>query len=294
MRYTTFGRLTGLRVSQYALGTANFGTADSSAGALGSRQIFDAFVAAGGTTFDTSNIYQDGQAEIALGELLGTDRDDFVVITKYSGTRQSDPRPGTTGNSRKTMRRAIEASLRRLRTDHVDVFMPHFPDGTTPLEEILAGFDDLVRAGKILHGGLSNFPAWRVAGAVVRADLQGSGPAGRNRDRVQPGPTHRRQGVAAHGRSARTRRASVLPTGRRPAHRQVPPRRQWTAHRPRRWHRDRPAERGGRRRAQLSPTRPAPVPPRSRWPGFATAQHFRPPRSSRSSDHGHRPSSRST
>ena len=76
MRYTTFGRLTGLRVSQYALGTANFGTADNSAGALGSRQIFDAFVSAGGTTFDTSNIYQDGQAEIALGELLGTDRDD--------------------------------------------------------------------------------------------------------------------------------------------------------------------------------------------------------------------------
>ena len=74
------------------------------------------------------------------------------------------------------MRRAIEASLRRLRTDHVDVFMPHFPDGTTPLEEILAGFDDLVRAGKILHGGLSNFPAWRVAGAVVRADLRGLAP----------------------------------------------------------------------------------------------------------------------
>lgn len=176
MRYTTFGRLTGLRVSQYALGTANFGTADTSAGAVGSRRIFDAFVAAGGTTFDTSNIYQDGQAEMVLGELLGTDRDDFVVITKYSGTRQSDPRPGTTGNSRKTMRRAIEASLRRLRTDHVDVFMPHFPDGTTPLEEILAGFDDLVRAGKILHGGLSNFPAWRVAGAVVRADLRGLAP----------------------------------------------------------------------------------------------------------------------
>ena len=176
MRYSTFGRLTGLRVSQYALGTANFGTADTSAGAASSRRIFDAFVAAGGTTFDTSNIYQDGQAEMMLGELLGTDRDDFVVITKYSGTRQSDPRPGSTGNSRKAMRRAIEGSLRRLRTDHVDVFMPHFPDGTTPLEEILAGFDDLVRAGKILHGGLSNFPAWRVAGAVVRADLRGLAP----------------------------------------------------------------------------------------------------------------------
>jgi aryl-alcohol dehydrogenase-like predicted oxidoreductase len=74
------------------------------------------------------------------------------------------------------MVRSLEASLRRLRTDYVDVFMPHFPDGTTPVEEILAGFDDLVRSGKILHGALSNFPAWRVAGAAVRADLRGLAP----------------------------------------------------------------------------------------------------------------------
>jgi aryl-alcohol dehydrogenase-like predicted oxidoreductase len=176
MRYQTFGRQTGLRVSEYALGTANFGTAGASAGAEASRQVFEAFVAAGGTTFDTSNLYQDGQAETVLGELLGRDRDDYVVITKYSGTRQHRPRPGTTGNSRKTMIRSLEASLRRLKTDYVDVFMPHFPDGTTPIEEILAGFDDLIRSGKVLHGGLSNFPAWRVAGAAVRADLRGLAP----------------------------------------------------------------------------------------------------------------------
>jgi aryl-alcohol dehydrogenase-like predicted oxidoreductase len=74
------------------------------------------------------------------------------------------------------MVRSVEESLRRLKTDRVDVFMPHFPDGLTPIEEILAGFDDLVRAGKILHGGLSNFPAWRVAGAAVTADLRGVAP----------------------------------------------------------------------------------------------------------------------
>ncbi|WP_216898486.1 aldo/keto reductase [Nocardia alni] len=176
MRYQTFGRLTGLRVSQYALGTANFATSDAGAGPEGSRQIFDAFVEAGGTTFDTSNIYQDGQAETVLGGLLGGQRDEFVVITKYSGTRQAQPRPGSTGNARKVMVRSLEASLRRLNTDYIDVFMPHFPDGTTPIEEILAGFDDLIRAGKILHGGLSNFPAWRVAGAAVRADLRGLAP----------------------------------------------------------------------------------------------------------------------
>ena len=176
MRYRTFGRKTGLRVSEYALGTANFGMSVDSADPGAPRAIFEAFAAAGGTTFDTSNLYQDGQAETVLGELLGSHRDDFVVITKYGGTRQDRPRPGTTGNSRKTMIRSLEASLRRLKTDYVDVFMPHFPDGTTPVEEILAGFDDLIRSGKVLHGGLSNFPAWRVAGAAVRADLHGLSP----------------------------------------------------------------------------------------------------------------------
>jgi len=176
MRYQTLGRRTGLRVSEYVLGTANFGPGETSAGLPAARKIFETFVAAGGTTFDTSNVYQDGRAETVLGELLGRDRDDFVLITKYGGTRQAQPRPGTTGNGRKTMIRSLEASLRRLDTDYIDVFMPHFPDGVTPIEEILAGFDDLIRAGKILHGGLSNFPAWRVAGAAVQADRRGLAP----------------------------------------------------------------------------------------------------------------------
>ena len=176
MRYKTFGRKTGLRVSEYALGTANFSTSDTGAGPEASRSIFEAFVAAGGTTFDTSNLYQDGQAETVLGELLGQDRGDYVVITKYTGTREVRPSPGTTGNSRKTMIRSLEASLRRLNTDYVDVFMPHFPDGTTPIEEILTGLDDLTRSGKVLYGGLSNFPAWRVAGAAVQADLRNLTP----------------------------------------------------------------------------------------------------------------------
>jgi aryl-alcohol dehydrogenase-like predicted oxidoreductase len=174
VRYHTFGRKTGLRVSEYALGTAMFGM--SAGDAEAPREIFEAFTAAGGTTLDTSNHYQNGQSETVLGELLGGHRDDFVVITKYSGTREDQPRPGTTGNSRKSMTRSLEASLRRLKTDYVDIFMPSFPDGTTPIEEILAGVDDLIRSGKVLHGGLSNFPAWRVAGAVVRADLHGLAP----------------------------------------------------------------------------------------------------------------------
>ncbi|MGH3645444.1 MAG: aldo/keto reductase [Mycobacterium sp.] len=176
MHYQTFGRRTGLRVSEYALGTASFGTSGASAGAAASRAMFDAYVAAGGTTFDTSNVYQGGEAETILGELIGRDRDDFVVITKYSGTRQNQPRPGTTGNSRKTMVRSLEASLVRLQTDFVDVFMPHFPDGVTPIDEVLTALDDLVRSGKVLHGGLSNFPAWRIAGAATRAELRELAP----------------------------------------------------------------------------------------------------------------------
>lgn len=176
MRYQTFGRLSGLRVSQYVLGTANFGSAPTAAGLEGSRAIFDAFVTAGGTTFDVSSIYQSGEAETVLGDLLGRRREDFVVISKYGGSRQAEVRPGTTGNDRRTMIRSLEESLRRLKTDYVDVFMPHIPDGVTPMPEILAGFDALIQAGKIRYGGLSNFPAWRIAGAAVRGELGGSSP----------------------------------------------------------------------------------------------------------------------
>jgi aryl-alcohol dehydrogenase-like predicted oxidoreductase len=164
MRYQTFGRRTGLRVSELALGTANFGL--QAAGVDGARQIFDAFADAGGTTIDTSNRYQGGQAEALLGDLLAGRRDQFVVITKYGSEPGDQAPPGMTGNSRKTMIRSLEASLARLRTDYVDVFMPHFPDQITPMDEIQAGLDDLIRAGKVRHGALSNFPAWRVAGAV--------------------------------------------------------------------------------------------------------------------------------
>ncbi|KDN22102.1 aldo/keto reductase [Amycolatopsis rifamycinica] len=176
MRYQTFGRQSGLRVSEYVLGTANFGSAPSAAGLVGAKAIFEAFVAAGGTTFDVSNIYQNGEAETVLGDLLGRERDDFVVIAKYTGSRQSRVRPGTTGNSRKVMIRSLEESLRRLKTGYVDVFMPHFPDGVTPVAEIVAGLEDLIRAGKVRYGGLSNFPAWRVAGAAVRSELSGRAP----------------------------------------------------------------------------------------------------------------------
>ncbi|MEU4893517.1 aldo/keto reductase [Streptomyces sp. NPDC044780] len=172
MRYTTFGRRTGLRVSEYALGTANFTTTDRER----YRAIFDAFAEAGGTFVDSADRYQGGASETLLGELLAADRDHFVLATKYSAGRGDRTGISATGNSRKNMIRSLEASLRRLGTDYIDVYWAHIPDTITPVEEIVAAFDDLVRAGKILHGGLSNFPAWRVASAATVAELRGRAP----------------------------------------------------------------------------------------------------------------------
>lgn len=176
MRYTTFGRNTGLRVSEYGLGTANFGTLwGGGADRDDARKIFDRFADAGGTLIDTADNYQIGEAEKLLGEFLASDRDHFVVTTKFSlGTGR--PRVSGTGNSRKNIRRSVEASLKRLGTDHIDVYWAHLPDSVTPAEEILVALDDLVHQGKVLHAGLSNFPAWRVSRAAAISELRGWSP----------------------------------------------------------------------------------------------------------------------
>ncbi|MCW2527177.1 MAG: Oxidoreductase, aldo/keto reductase family, partial [Pseudonocardiales bacterium] len=174
MRYRTFGN-TGLRVSEYALGTANFGTKwPTGADKDTSRAIFERFADAGGIFFDTADVYQFGEAETFLGEFLSGQRDDFVLATKFS--QGANPKPGisTTGNGRKNIRRSVEASLRRLNTDYIDLLWAHWPDAVTPVEEIVATFEDLIRAGKILHGGLSNFPAWRIARASTLSELNRS------------------------------------------------------------------------------------------------------------------------
>ncbi len=176
MRCTTFGRNTGLRVSEFALGTANFGTLwGSGAGRDEARTMLHRFADAGGTLIDTSDSYQIGQSEQILGELLGSDRDHYVLTTKFS-LGAGRPHPSTTGNSRKNIRRSVETSLKRLGTDYIDLYWAHLPDDLTPVEEILTALDDLVRAGKILHAGLCNFPAWRVSRAVTLAELRGWSP----------------------------------------------------------------------------------------------------------------------
>ncbi|MBB4981700.1 aryl-alcohol dehydrogenase-like predicted oxidoreductase [Streptomyces sp. SFB5A] len=140
------------------------------------RSMFERFAEAGGTFIDTADMYQDGESEQLLAKFLAHDRDHFVVATKFGLGSDGRPRISTTGNSRKNTIRSLEGSLRRLGTDHVDLLWVHWPDPLTPLEETMAALDDLVRAGKVLHIGLSNFPAWRAAHAATLAELRGWAP----------------------------------------------------------------------------------------------------------------------
>jgi aryl-alcohol dehydrogenase-like predicted oxidoreductase len=172
MNYRLFGR-SGLRVSELALGTMTFGP-DWGWGADRDecRKMFDAYAEAGGNFIDTANNYTNGTSERIVGELVAADRDHFVVATKYSlSTRPDDPNAG--GNHRKNLVRALEASLARLGTDHVDLLWVHMWDGMTPVEEVVRALDDLVRAGKVLYVGASDTPAWAVARAVTLAELRG-------------------------------------------------------------------------------------------------------------------------
>lgn len=178
MRNKVFGRRSGLQVSELALGTGNFGTGwGHGAERDEAKQIFDGYLEAGGNFLDTANGYQFGQAEKLLGEFIAAERHNLVIATKYSlRTQPSDEGTIKLGNNRKNMVRAVEESLKRLNTDHIDLLWAHMSDNVTPMEEILRGFDDLVRAGKIHYAGLSNFPAWRIARADLLAEVRNFAP----------------------------------------------------------------------------------------------------------------------
>lgn len=172
MRYKLLGR-SGLRVSELALGTMTFGEAWGwGASKDESHRIFDAYAEEGGNLVDTACNYTDGQSEELVGSFVESDREHFVVATKYTLTsRRDDPNAG--GNHRKNLVQTLERSLRRLRTDYVDLLWLHMWDGTTPVEEVARALDDVVSAGKALYVGLSDTPAWVVAQAVTLADLRG-------------------------------------------------------------------------------------------------------------------------
>ncbi|MEP7358631.1 MAG: aldo/keto reductase [Anaerolineales bacterium] len=175
MNYQLLGR-SGLRVSDLCLGTMTFGE-DWGWGAsqAASRAIFEAYTAAGGNFIDTSCNYTNGTSEKYVGEFIAAQRDYFVVATKYSlSARAADPNAG--GNHRKNMVQSVEASLRRLNTDAIDLLWLHMWDGLTPIEEVMRALDDLVRAGKVLYVGISDTPAWVISRANMLADLRGWSP----------------------------------------------------------------------------------------------------------------------
>jgi aryl-alcohol dehydrogenase-like predicted oxidoreductase len=175
MRYRPLGN-SGLMVSVVGLGCNNFG------GRLdldGARAVVDAAIGEGITLFDTSDTYgRDSGSERALGKILGSRRDQVVLATKF-GNQNTDmgygPAAGAKGG-RAYIRRAVTASLRRLATDHIDLYQLHTPDPVTPVEETLAALHELVTEGKVRYIGHSNFTGWQLADAAHLAARDGQTP----------------------------------------------------------------------------------------------------------------------
>jgi aryl-alcohol dehydrogenase-like predicted oxidoreductase len=160
MRYRPLGT-SGLVVSVVGLGCNNFGTRCD---LRQTRAVVDAALDAGITLFDTADSYGQGASERYLGEILRGRRDEVVIATKFGMAMEGVPGWEARGSGR-YVRRAIEASLKRLHTDRIDLYQYHRPDGVTPVEETLAALDELFREGKILYAGSSNFAAWQVVEA---------------------------------------------------------------------------------------------------------------------------------
>jgi aryl-alcohol dehydrogenase-like predicted oxidoreductase len=172
MRYRLFGS-SGLRISELCLGTMTFGeTWGWGSSKTESQDVFEAFANAGGNLIDTSNQYTDGDSERWVGEFIHSDRERFVLATKYS-MATSTAHVGGSGNSRKHMMESINASLRRLNTDYIDIYWVHCWDFLTPVEEVMRGLNDLISSGKVNYIGISNTPAWVIAKANTLAQSRG-------------------------------------------------------------------------------------------------------------------------
>jgi aryl-alcohol dehydrogenase-like predicted oxidoreductase len=164
----------GLRVAEISLGTMTFveewgwGAAKDEA-----RKMYQTYREAGGNFIDTANVYTNGTSETMLGEFMGDHRQAVVLATKYTNAAPGGGDPNAAGNHRKSMMQAVEASLRRLKTDYIDLYWMHIWDKMTPVEEVMRAFDDLVRQGKVLYVGVSDAPAWWVAQANTLSELRG-------------------------------------------------------------------------------------------------------------------------
>lgn len=166
MEYRRMGR-SGLKVSEICLGTMTFGHGADEAEA---GRILDACIDAGVNFLDTANTYNAGVTETILGNLLGSRRRDLVIASKFFNP--TGPGPNDSGMSRLHIMHAVEDSLRRLRTDYLDLYYVHHVDTQTPLEEMLRALDDLVRAGKVRYIACSNYEAWRLMEALWISDTK--------------------------------------------------------------------------------------------------------------------------
>ena len=174
MRHVLFGQ-SGLRVSELCLDAMVSGDArELGASRKDSQEIFEAFASAGGSFIDTADHYADGESERLVGEFVASERDSFVISTKWSVARHGGLQ--RSGNGRRNMMRAVEASLRRLKTDRIDLYSLHAWDYATPCEEIMRGLDDLVRGGKGHYVAIFDTPAWEVSRANMLAELRGWSP----------------------------------------------------------------------------------------------------------------------
>jgi aryl-alcohol dehydrogenase-like predicted oxidoreductase len=163
----------GLRVSPLSLGTMTFGT-EWGWGAEKEvcRRIFDRYVEAGGNFIDSADFYTEGTSEMWTGEFIRGRQGSLVIATKYAlCTRPGDPNAG--GTHRKNLVQSVEASLRRLRLEAMDLLWVHAWDFTVPVDEVMRALDDVVRAGKVMYVGVSNAPAWIIAQANTLAELRG-------------------------------------------------------------------------------------------------------------------------
>src|ERR687888_726785 len=178
MRYKLLGK-TGLRVSELCLGGMTFGEDWGSmlpgASKQEARKIFDIFANKGGNFIDTANVYQKGTSEKYIGEFISSEREKFVLATKYTLTTNPDD-PNASGNHRKNLVQSVDASLKRLNTNYIDLLWVHVWDPMTPIEEVMRALDDMVRSGKILYIGISDAPAWVVSYTDAIAKLRGWTP----------------------------------------------------------------------------------------------------------------------
>ncbi len=170
--YRLLGK-SGVRVSPLCLGTMTFGDNWGwGADAQESRRQFDMYADKGGNFIDSADGYTDGTSETLVGEFVADDRDRWVVATKFGfNNNHGDPNAG--GNHRKNMMQSLEGSLRRMKTDYIDLYWVHIWEFRTRPEEVMRALDDAVRQGKILYIGVSNAPAWKIAQCNTLAELRG-------------------------------------------------------------------------------------------------------------------------